>query len=359
MHEGSAEEQVKRKSIRTTTVHSESEKFPRKCFFGYSDESNKQTLHSVTTFGVDRGVRKIATEMNDSVILAKLTQGDMIAIEACYNAKCSSSYYNKSCAKERESKCNSDAVLYGVSLAEIVAQIEEQKDEAKTTVFKLADLIKMYYNRIEELGHDLEGRIHSTHFKDRLLSSCPNLVEYESGRDIFVSFREGTGAILQNAYAEDEGTYLAKAANIVRREILNCSVRFEGTFHESSQKVSVPKTLVTLLGMIMNGSNLTLKINHENVYKQQPCLLISQLLVYNTYKRRRQLGEQNFSRHNKGREPPLPVYVGLLIHSQTQQSNLVSNLHDLVISISYDGVLEIENEATYAMCEQYKTEGVL
>ena len=261
VHEGSTEEQVKRKSIRSTTAHSESEKLPRKCFFDCNDESNKKTLHSVTTFEVDRRVRKMATEMNDSVILAKLSQGDMIAIEACYHAKCLSSYYNKSRAKERENKCKSDAVLYGVALAEIVAHIEEQKDEAKITVFKVAELIKMFCNRIEELGLDLEGRIHSTHFKDRLLSSCPNLVAYKSGRDVFVSFREDIGAILQNAYAEDaddEGTYLAKAANIVRREILNCSVRFEGTFDESSQTVSVPKTLVTLLSMIMNGSNLTL-----------------------------------------------------------------------------------------------------
>ena len=201
----------------------------------------------------------------------------------------------------------------------------------------------MYCNRIEELGLDLEGRIHSTHFKDCLLLSCPNLVAYKSSRDVFVSFREDIGAILQNAYAEDaddEGTYLAKAANIVRREILNCSARFEGTFDESSQKVFVPKT------------------NHENVYKQQPCLSIFQLLVYNTYKQHRQLDEQTFSRHSKDREPSLPVYIGLLIHSQTRQSNLVSNLHDLGMEI-VDCVLEIENEAAYAMCKQYKTEGVL
>ena len=319
-------------------------------------------LHSVTTFEVDRRVREIAREMNDSVILSKLTQGDMIAIEACHHAKCLSSYYNKSRARERKNKCNSGAVLYGVALTEIVAHIEEQKDEARITVFKLADLIKMYCNRIEELDPDLEGRIHSTHFKDRLLSSCPNLVAYKSGRDVFVSFREDIGAILQNAYAEDTddgGTYLAKAANIVRRKIRNCSVRFEGTFDESIQTVSVPRTLVTLLSMIMNGSNLTLKTNHENVYKQQPCLSISQLLVCNTDKWRRQLDKQTFSKHSKNREPSLPVYIGLSIHSQTRQSNLISNLHDLGISISYDCVLEIENEAAYAVCEQYKTEGVL
>ena len=55
---------------------------------------------------------------------------------------------------------------------------------------------------------------------------------------------------------------LAKAANIVRCEILDCLVRFEGTFDKSNQKASVPKASVTLLSMIMNGSSLTLKANY-------------------------------------------------------------------------------------------------
>ena len=144
----------------------------------------------------------MATKMNDSVILAKLSQGDMIAMKACYHAKCLSSYYNKSHAKERENKCNSDAILNGIALAEIVAHIEERKDEAKITVFKLVDLIKMSCNRIEELGLDLKGKIHSTHLKNGLLSSCPNLVAYKSGWDVFVSFHEDTETILRNASAD-------------------------------------------------------------------------------------------------------------------------------------------------------------
>ena len=60
VHKSSNEEQVKRKSIkRSTTSHSESEKFPQKCSFDCNDKSNKQMLHSVTTFEVDRRVRKI------------------------------------------------------------------------------------------------------------------------------------------------------------------------------------------------------------------------------------------------------------------------------------------------------------
>ena len=61
----------KRKSIRRTNVQSRTEKFPKKCFFDCGDELNKQALHLVTTFSVDRRVRKIARETNDTTILAK------------------------------------------------------------------------------------------------------------------------------------------------------------------------------------------------------------------------------------------------------------------------------------------------
>ena len=170
---------------------------------------------------------------------------------------------------------------------------------------------------------------------------CPNLVAYKSGRDIFISFPEDVGTILQNTYTEDsddEGTYLTKTANIIIREILNSTVSFEGHFDENCQATSVPKALVTLLSMIMNGSQLTLENEHDNVYNQQACLSVAQLLVFNTYKRRRRLVSQNFTKHSKKREPPLPVHIGLLIHSQTWQSNLVSHFYNLGLSISYERV---------------------
>ena len=195
-----------------------------------------------------------------------------------------------------------------------------------------------------------------------MLSSCPNLVAYKSGHDIFISFPEDVGTILQNTYTEDsddEGTYLTKTANIIRREILNSTVSFEGHFDENCQATSVPKALVTLLSMIMNGSQLTLEIEHDNVYNQQACLSVAQLLVFNTYKRRRKLVSQNFTKHSKKREPPLPVHIGLLIHSQTRQSNLVSDLYNLGLSISYEHVLEIENLTTNAICEQFKADRVV
>ena len=111
--------------------------------------------------------------------------------------------------------------------------------------------------------------------------------------------------------------------------------------------------------MIMNGSQLTLEKEHDNIYNQQACLSIAQLLVFNTYKRRRKLVSQNFTKHSKKREPPLPVHIGLLIYFQTWQSNLVSDLYNLGLSISYKCVLGIENLTANAIREQFKADRVV
>ena len=86
------------------------------------------------------------------------------------------------------------------------------------------------------------------------------------------------------------------------------------------QKTSVPKTLISLLSMIMNGFQLTLQNQHENVYEKQACLFIAQLVVFNTYKRRRgNRALQNIARKGS------PHFQCMLDF----QSNLVNDLYSL------------------------------
>ncbi|KAH3717216.1 hypothetical protein DPMN_059997 [Dreissena polymorpha] len=56
-----------------------------KCFFCGDSNGN---LHQVSTFEMDRSVRKYALELQDTVLLAKLSVGDMISQEAVYHLKC-------------------------------------------------------------------------------------------------------------------------------------------------------------------------------------------------------------------------------------------------------------------------------
>ena len=62
------------------------------CFF--CDETTGD-FHKAETISLDNRVRHIATELRDTKLFAKLSVGDMIAIDAVYHFKCLTSFYNK------------------------------------------------------------------------------------------------------------------------------------------------------------------------------------------------------------------------------------------------------------------------
>ena len=63
------------------------------CFFCH--EIGEEPLHESSTFGMDERVREAAMKLNDSVLLAQLSAGDLIAQEAKYHSKCLVSLYNR------------------------------------------------------------------------------------------------------------------------------------------------------------------------------------------------------------------------------------------------------------------------
>eukprot|EP00112_Aurelia_sp_Birch-Aquarium-sp1_P002959 Seg1330.1 transcript_id=Seg1330.1/GoldUCD/mRNA.D3Y31 product="hypothetical protein" protein_id=Seg1330.1/GoldUCD/D3Y31 len=238
----------------------------------------------------------------------------MIAIDAVYHSICLSSYYNKERSSNKSHGSDSDSILKGVALAEVVSYMEEEISEKRNTVFKMTDLIWLYTNRLEQLGVIVDTRVNSTHLKERILTLSPDLIAGMKGRDTYISCRGKVGEMLQMAYVEcgdDEGTYLAKAANIVRRDIFTTKSKFDGTFSKDAQKDSVPKTLIS---MILNGSDLTAKNEHDLLSQNQACLSVSQMVVFNSFKRRRELNNIVCDRHSKDREPPLPVHLCLRIY---------------------------------------------
>ena len=60
------------------------------CFFCNKDEG---ILHKVTTYRLDRRVRKCAFMLQDTVLLTKLSEGDMIALDAVYHKNCLTNLY--------------------------------------------------------------------------------------------------------------------------------------------------------------------------------------------------------------------------------------------------------------------------
>ena len=65
-------------------------------------------------------------------------------------------------------------------------------------------------------------------------------------------------ALLENLERcrEDDGMSLLKAANIIREDLFDSNSLFNRNFDYSSQESSVPKSLLVLLRMILEGANI-------------------------------------------------------------------------------------------------------
>ena len=90
----------------------------------------------------------------------------------------------------------------------------------------------------------------------------PGLNSYKQGRDVIPSFYNGVGHALRYACvddADDEAICLAKqaaAADIIRRDMFGLHTGFDGSFPRGCQEHAVPKALVALVSMIMDGLNI-------------------------------------------------------------------------------------------------------
>ena len=219
------------------------------------------------------------------------------------------------------------------ALVELFTYIENCVEEG-TFYFNFSALHQLYEERLQCLGVDKE--INRTRFKEQLSSSIlPRAQEQSDGKHKILAFDLGMQKMKQALACDYEGDaqLLAKAAKIVRRDIvLHNGFKFES----GCQKESVPSTLKTLVSMLLNGANL----KHQDSIYSQASLTISQSILFNFKKC---ASSSSKSRHSLYREPPLPLYIGMMIHTETRSKKTVTELHDMGLSVSYDRILQLED----------------
>ena len=329
------------------------------CFF-CEKVSATEPLHEASTFRLDSRVRQCALDLQDQRLLAKLSAGDMVAQEAKYHAPCLASLYNKAAALQEQADDDDDTkISHGICLAELLSYINEtRQDDGKKTVFKLADLAKLYSARLEQLGTEQNARTHSTRLKNRILAHIPDLSAHKEGRDVLLAFKEDIGPALHKVCEDnydDEAICLSKAAKIVRRDMFELQAAFTGSFDQDCQQKAVPQSLLALVSMILDGPSIKARADDNAIH--QTALTMAQLLLFNSSIRRR--SESTGVHHSKARETPLPMYVGLTVHSRTRKRDLVETLFELGLSISYDRVMAISTEMGNRVCEQYHRDKVV
>ncbi len=282
------------------------------CFFCDKPEGKIHMYkhwHKASTFHVHNNVTEAAKTLNDTLLLGKLSAGDMMAQDAYYHGSCLTTLYKKAANTKRiETKNAKDEQSYGIAFAELCSHIEEKRLSSEISpVFRLRDLVQIYQKRLAQLGVEELNRVHSTRLKYRIQSHFTDMDSFNEGKNVILAFRDDIGAVLKNACNrdfDDEGIILAKAAQIVRRDILQMeSSVFSGTFEDQCQQDAVPTSLTTLITMVLGGPNI--ETQSQNLVEMQSVLSIAQLIQYNSTVRRR-IGS-TASYHTKSREPPLPV----------------------------------------------------
>ncbi|WAQ99755.1 hypothetical protein MAR_024128 [Mya arenaria] len=232
---------------------------------------------------MDTTVRQYAHHVQETVLLAKLSTGDLISQEAKYHLKCYRELYHKTRVTDSDvDQGQTESRVHGIVLSGLIAYIEEShRDVADVQIFKLSDLAQLYCEQI--------------------LSNIPDLEAHKHGKEINLMFKVDSGRLVQKAKDfDDEAVILSRAANIVRQDVFDQDVdTFEGTFNEFCQDRCVPQSLKSLVGMILGGPNI--KFQFGKFVEAQAIKNSSK--VY----------------HLKQYETPLPTYIGMLIHVQTRK----------------------------------------
>lgn len=332
----------------------------KQCFF-CGETDNVKNLHSPEHLEVDEKVRECAILLNDNKLIAKLSAGDLIAIEAKYHAKCLVGLYNRARPFRNQQMTKSaeetpeQIDLEELAFAELISYIEEYIENENIAILKLSDLLRFYTLKLEEL-EVVTNKVHATRLKDKILETFPHLTAHCEGREVQLISKHDIGGILTNAKSSTSDAWcLARAAQLVRRDILKARNSFNGTFSSDCQVAAVPKSLLTLIGMIAKGS--TTKINPAD---NQACLSIAQLIVFNSISRSRDSsGPARSTHHVRFRECPLPIYTALKIHGASRDRSLIDTFYSLGLSISYDRFLSISTEVTNSVVDRYEKEGVV
>ena len=115
----------------------------------------------------------------------------------------------------------------------------------------------MYKNGLEQLGAVVEGCIHSSRLKYRLLSALPDLQAHLQGNSVILSFNEDFIVALTKACDfDDDPMHLVRAAQIVRKEMFEKKNLFDGFFKHSTEQEAVAPSLMALVRMILDGPSI-------------------------------------------------------------------------------------------------------
>ncbi|KAK6167165.1 hypothetical protein SNE40_021260 [Patella caerulea] len=300
-------------------------------------ETEGGKLRQTATMQVNKRIHECAKTLCDRKLLAKLSAGDVIAQEVKYHPGCLVPLYNRERAyikvRKQEKTQEHCKEAYPIAFSELVTYICEMKnssDSREPSIFKLADLTKLYKQRLEQLGVNPPD-VHPTRLKDRLLFHIPKLQAYCQGRDVLLAFETDIASVLSEASRYGDTIHLAKAGEIIRGDILCQKSNFSSNFHDKGLEQAVPPSLLQFVCMVEHGADIKSQLKNG---ASKSDFAVSQLLQYNCFAKYKEVTDVH--RHSKDREPHFAVYMGMYVFAKTRKRQIIEMLHENGLSISYD-----------------------
>ena len=112
-------------------------------------------------------------------------------------------------------------------------------------MFKLADLVQLYNNRLRKLGED--DKVHSSRLKENILSQIPNLsahtIVHSQGQNIIIMFYRDLADLVQEER--------------MHRDYDMDAMYLDWSFSSDCQTNVIPTSLKALVDMILQGPSIT------------------------------------------------------------------------------------------------------
>ena len=115
------------------------------CFLCDNKKTYNKPLHKAATLQLDAKVRRCASIIGDKKLIAKLSSGELIALDAVYHLPCLTELYRKAGINKDYKSTGTTATAHALAFSELVDYLENQRHTGQ--VFKMAKLCHMYQRK--------------------------------------------------------------------------------------------------------------------------------------------------------------------------------------------------------------------
>ena len=238
-------------------------------------------------------------------ILQRLASGDLAANSLFYYDNCYKKFINQYYRKLKESDCSLNSggmtqnMIRDLAFAKVIQYLHCNEASNPGSSYIVLDLEDIYLKCLAE--HGLYNKSHVTSFTNLLVEKVPSLKATKCDNKNTVVFEHTVQRAVQDFIAEsnEDIAFMQKICVEIRQEIFSHCNRFTGFVDDQTQEKSVPRKLLTLVAMLVDGISTS-----DPSQETHTC---AQVIMYNTMKQRSNHGATSYK--DKGRETPVMCII--------------------------------------------------